>query len=139
VKDAISCIGRASYNLANVITNTKVYKHTPTRALTQTFFFYPPTQRVYASRHVHAVVSGAHTIAENLGATCACTHNLVCPCTPTNFATHTIALLPRVASGFMGIQAIERCVGSPGMFVGQISLQDKLFYPPRKPLPSSVS
>lgn len=93
---------------------------------------HPFSLSVYARANVHTIMSGAHTIAENLGMTRA-SHNLVCPHTPTNFATHTITLLPRVASGFMGIQPIERGVESPGMFVGQISLQDKLFLPPGKP------
>lgn len=77
---------------------------------------------------VHAVVRGLCTPPWKTKARHTRTHLYVCPHTPTNFATHTIALLPRVASGFMGIQPIEHGVGSPGMFAGQISLQDKLSY-----------
>jgi len=88
---------------------------------------------------VHAAV---HIVAENLGHDKhTLVHIVARACSLAGFTTHThthihkhiqtIALLPRVASGFVGIQPIERGVGSPGMFVGQISLQDKLFHPLR--------
>lgn len=112
-------------------THTQTQKHPHTHTHTHSFCFILPSYAacMYESTCTRSRGWGAHYCRKLRHDTRI--HTISCVPTYTNFATHTIALLPGVASGFMGIQPIERGVRSPGMFVGQISLQDKLCSTPQ--------